>query len=88
MLSSALCQLSSQKQTLSEHLAQSHQEMEMQAASLLRTLQEKEEMAKEKAQLAVELTAVERHRKLLTEEIDPLRYYYPPAMEEALQIVP
>lgn len=66
-------QLNSQKQMLSEQLSQNHQEMEVQAESLLSALQEKEEMAKEKAQLDVELTALERNRKLLTEEVDTLR---------------
>ena len=54
-------------------MSQSRQETEVQAESLLSALQEKEEMAKEKAQLAVELTALERNRKLLTEEVDTLR---------------
>lgn len=71
---STLYQMSSQKQTLSEQLAHSQREMEVQADSLFSALQEKEKMAKEKAQLAVELTALERHRKLLTEEADTLRY--------------
>lgn len=56
----------------------SHREIEVQADSLYSTLQEKEKLAKEKAQLAVELTALERHRKLLTEEADSLRYSSPP----------
>lgn len=70
----ALCQLNSQKQMQGEQLALSRREIEMQADSLLRFLQEQEEMAKEKAQLSVELTALERHRRLLMEERDTLRY--------------
>ncbi|ETE72955.1 Rootletin, partial [Ophiophagus hannah] len=49
------------------------QDQMMQTDSLIRVLQEKEEIAKEKAQLAVELTAMQRQKKLLTEETDTLR---------------
>lgn len=66
--------MSSQKHTLSEQLAHSHQELEIQADALLRTTQEKEELAKEKAWLAVEFNALERQRKGLLEEMDTLRY--------------
>lgn len=73
MFLSIFYQLNSQKQTLGEQLAQSHREIEMQTDSLIRVLQEKEEIAKEKAQLAVELTAMQRQKKLLTEETVSLR---------------
>lgn len=73
MFLSIFYQLNSQKQTLGEQLAQSHREIEMQTDSLIRVLQEKEDIAKEKAQLAVELTAMQRQKKLLTEETDTLR---------------
>lgn len=73
MFLSIFYQLNSQKQTLGEQLAQSHREIEMQTGSLIRALQEKEDIAKEKAQLAVELTAMQRQKKLLTEETDTLR---------------
>lgn len=70
-------QVSSQKQDLGEQLAQSRQETEAQANALLRALQEKEELTKEKGQLAVELTVLERQRKGLLEEADTLRYQHP-----------
>lgn len=66
-------QLSRQKTAASEELAQARREQDRHGEALLRAAKEKEGLMKEKASLAVQLTASERENRGLAEEIAGLR---------------
>ncbi|XP_072540199.1 uncharacterized protein crocc2 isoform X4 [Salminus brasiliensis] len=68
-----LAQVSDQKQAALEQLSVCQREAELQTSSLQRTGREREELAKDKASLTVQLTTEQRKAKALAQELAALR---------------
>lgn len=69
-------QANKQKQAVQEQLNACRREMELSAALLQKTYKERDELARDKANITVQLTSEQRKSKALAQDLAALRCVY------------